>query len=41
MNVAHLPYAQAPWAFDAILALCGAITIGVIGYFVQQHWFQK
>ncbi len=41
MNVAHLPYAQEPWAFDAILGLCGAITVGVIGYFVQQHWFQK
>ncbi len=41
MNVAHLPYAQEPWAFDAILGLCGVITVGVIGYFVQQHWFQK
>jgi zinc transporter len=41
MNVADLPYAQTPWAFDAILGLCGAITVGVIGYFVQQHWFQK
>jgi len=41
MNVAHLPYAQEPWAFDAIMGLCGAITVAVLGYFVQQHWFQK
>lgn len=41
MNVAHLPYAQEPWAFDAIMGLCGAITVLVLGYFVQQHWFQK
>ncbi len=41
MNVAHLPYAQEPWAFDAIMGLCGVITVGVIGYFVQQHWFQR
>ncbi|MEH3159965.1 MAG: zinc transporter ZntB [Sphingomonas taxi] len=41
MNVAHLPYAQEPWAFDAIMALCGGITVVVLGYFVQQHWFQR
>jgi len=41
MNVANLPYAQEPWAFDAILGLCGAITVLVIGYFVKQHWFQR
>jgi len=41
MNVAHLPYAQEPWAFDAIMGLCGAITVLVIGYFIQRHWFQK
>jgi len=41
MNVANLPYAQEPWAFDAIMGLCGAITVVVLGYFVKQHWFQK
>ena len=41
MNVAHLPYAQEPWAFDAIMGLCTAITVIVIGYFAQRHWFQR
>ncbi|MCP3734968.1 zinc transporter ZntB [Sphingomonas sp. RP10(2022)] len=41
MNVADLPYAQEPWAFDAIMALCGGIAAVVVGYFVQRHWFQK
>ena len=41
MNVAHLPYAQEPWAFDAIMGLCGTITVGVIAYFVQQRWFSQ
>lgn len=41
MNVAHLPYAQEPWAFDAIMALCGGIAIFVIAYFAQRHWFQR
>lgn len=41
MNVADLPYAQKPWAFDAIMALCAAIALGVFGYFSRRHWFQK
>lgn len=41
MNVADLPYAQTPWAFDAILGLCVAITLSVVGYFARRHWFQK
>jgi zinc transporter len=41
MNVAHLPYAQEPWAFDAIMGACAAIAAGVTIYFVQRHWFSR
>ncbi|MEI5685466.1 MULTISPECIES: CorA family divalent cation transporter [Sphingomonas] len=41
MNVADLPYAQEPWAFDAIMGLCAAIAATVLGYFAHRHWFQK
>ncbi|MBB4618215.1 zinc transporter ZntB [Sphingomonas abaci] len=41
MNVAHLPYAQEPWAFDAIMGVCAAIAAGVTIYFVQRHWFSR
>jgi len=40
MNVQGLPYAERPWAFDAIAGLCAAIAIGVTGYFVRRHWFR-
>jgi zinc transporter len=40
MNVAGLPYAQAPWAFDAIAGICVAVSVGVVGYFLRAHWFQ-
>ena len=38
MNVKGLPYADSPWAFDAILAACVAIAAGITGYFVREHW---
>ncbi len=41
MNVAHLPYSQEPWAFDAIMGACAAIAAGVTIYFVQRHWFSR
>jgi zinc transporter len=40
MNVADLPYAQEPWAFDAICAVCAALSAGVVLYFVRRHWFR-
>ena len=40
MNVANLPYAQSPWAFDAIMGFCLAITVVVLGYFLRKHWFR-
>lgn len=40
MNVDGLWFAKEPWAFDAIMALCGVIALSVTGYFVHQHWTQ-
>ena len=40
MNVEGLPFAQRPWAFDAIAGVCLVIAAGVIGYFVRSHWFR-
>jgi len=41
MNVKGLPYAEEPWAFDAIMAACTVISIGIIIYFVRKHWFGR
>lgn len=38
MNVEGLPYAHEPWAFDAIIAACVAIAVGIVSYFVRRHW---
>lgn len=38
MNVKGLPYAEEPWAFDAILGACAAIAAGIVIYFVRRHW---
>ncbi len=40
MNVTGLPYAQEPWAFDAIFGVCAAISAGVVIYFLRRHWFR-
>lgn len=40
MNVTGLPYAQEPWAFDAIAAGCLIIALGTVAYFVQRHWLR-
>ncbi|HWK36625.1 zinc transporter ZntB [Sphingomonas sp.] len=38
MNVHGLPYAQEPWAFDAISAICALIAVGITAYFIWRHW---
>jgi len=40
MNVKGLPYAEEPWAFDAIAGICLLTTIGIIVYFMQRRWFR-
>ncbi|MGE7205849.1 zinc transporter ZntB [Sphingomonas sp. NPDC019816] len=41
MNVKTLPYADEPWAFDAILGACALIAAAIVIYFVQRHWFRR
>ena len=41
MNVKGLPYAEEPWAFDAIMGTCAAIAAGIVIYFVQRHWLSR
>lgn len=41
MNVKGLPYAEEPWAFDAITGACAAIAAGIVIYFVRQHWLRS
>lgn len=40
MNVEGLWFAKEPWAFDAIVALCAAISAAVTAWFVARHWFR-
>jgi zinc transporter len=41
MNVKGLPYADEPWAFDAIMGACALIAAVTVIYFVQRHWFKR
>jgi zinc transporter len=40
MNVKGLPWADEPWAFDAIMAFCVILSAVVVIYFVRRHWFK-
>ncbi|MBX9795341.1 CorA family divalent cation transporter [Sphingomonas sp.] len=40
MNVKGIPYADQPWAFDGVVAVCAAIAVAITGYFIQRHWFR-
>jgi zinc transporter len=41
MNVKGLPYADEPWAFDAVMGGCAVIAAGIVIYFVRRHWFSR
>ena len=41
MNVKNLPYADEPWAFDAIMGACTLLAAGITIYFVRRHWLRK
>lgn len=38
MNVQGIPYAESPWAFWGVVALCLAVALGVAAYFIREHW---
>ena len=41
MNVRGIPYAQEPWAFDAVMGVCAVIAAAITIYFLQRHWFKR
>lgn len=40
MNVAGIPYAHQPWAFQGVIWACIAIASVITGYFFREHWFR-
>lgn len=40
MNVKGIPYAEKPWAFDGVMAVCALIAAGITIYFLRRHWFR-
>ncbi|MET0307352.1 MAG: zinc transporter ZntB [Sphingomonas sp.] len=41
MNVAGIPYAHEPWAFGGVVVVCVLMAIGIAGYFIRRHWFER
>ena len=41
INVQGIPYADRPWAFDAVCAICAVLSAGITLYFVRTHWFRR
>lgn len=41
MNVKGIWFAEASWAFDAIISFCAAVAVIVAVWFVRQHWFRR
>jgi zinc transporter len=41
MNVRGIPYAQEPWAFAGVVALCVLLAIMVLAWFAKQHWLRR
>jgi len=40
MNVKGIPYAEEPWAFDAVMGVCAVLAAAITIYFVRRHWFR-
>jgi zinc transporter len=41
MNVKGIPYADEPWAFWGVCALCVAIGVLVLAWFAGRHWLRR
>jgi zinc transporter len=41
MNVKGIPYAEEPWAFWGVVALCVLIGVLVLGWFMWRHWLRR
>lgn len=40
MNVKGIPYAERPWAFDGVVAVCVVLAVGITLFFVARRWFR-
>ena len=40
MNVEGIPFATAPWAFGAVVALCAGLAAAIALYFARRHWMR-
>ncbi|AEI38248.1 MAG: zinc transporter ZntB [Zymomonas mobilis subsp. pomaceae] len=40
MNVAGIPFANAPWAFNGVIVICVLTAVIIALYFVRKHWFR-
>jgi len=40
MNVKGIPYAERPWAFDGVVAVCVVLAAGITLFFVARRWFR-
>ncbi|KQM87454.1 magnesium transporter CorA [Sphingomonas sp. Leaf23] len=41
MNVKGIPFADEPWAFAGVVALCIAMSAGIVAWFVRKHWIGR
>lgn len=41
MNVKGIPYADEPWAFWGVVALCVVMGVLVLGWFMWRHWLRR
>ena len=40
MNVKGIPYADEPWAFDAVMGACAVMAAAITVFFMRRHWFR-
>ncbi|MDJ0275544.1 CorA family divalent cation transporter [Sphingomonas sp. 2R-10] len=41
MNVKGIPFAEEPWAFAGVVALCVAMSAGIVAWFARKHWIGR
>lgn len=41
MNVKGIPFADEPWAFAGVVALCAIMSVGIVAWFVRKHWIGR
>ena len=41
MNVKGIPFADEPWAFAGVVALCVAMSVAIVAWFARKHWIGR